>query len=331
MVKHHVKKSKRRKKQNSGPTKEELLQKRIESGLDEFAGSSAEEEEVSLSDIHHNLEDDEEVPEIVFDEPSDNDYDENEEDEDDAIDYDDAEESSDDGEDDDEAEDKSKSNNEEDTNKVDKAVAMADVMSRILGNSSAVEDTKEPVVLSKTVTKLQRQQEKEHKEMVELRKRRRANQMEKLSAMHVPTVMNLNDDDERSHRRVATRGVVALFNAIAKHQNDANRINTNDEQEQNNTMSSKHEFLEKLKQNVLKKESTTDNVVQSKYEKLNSISLKGSESAGASEKPTGWKALKDDYLMGSNKLKDWDKGSSSEEEDTSDAIDEESSVGSHDS
>ena len=108
-----------------------------------------------------------------------------------------------------------------------------------------------PVILSKTTTPLQRLQQKMKTEEQALRQKRQNRRSENLSAMRLPLApsagmsaeklwketkkskrkRNLdedgNDNDaaaiaseiegERAHRRIATRGVVALFNAISKH------------------------------------------------------------------------------------------------------------------
>jgi hypothetical protein len=110
------------------------------------------------------------------------------------------------------------------------AEKMANAMARILGtvtNSSATSSS----VLAKTVTPLQRLQKKEKEEMKALREKRLAKRERNLTALHIPlsvaTTNTIQDgrlsvtkelEQERFHRRVATRGVVALFNAISQHQ-----------------------------------------------------------------------------------------------------------------
>jgi len=331
-VKHHVKKNKKHKRKSPG--KEELLEQRINAGLNEFAGSSAEEDDLSTSSIEEP-----DVPEIVLDDPSSSSSD------DDDDDY---------NHDDDNGDELLSSNHEEEEDyedgikevQKDKAVAMADVMSRILGTTATAtsvstsnhidqNNASTSVVLSKTVTKLQRQQETEKKASIELHKRRKANLVENLSAMVVPTILNVKDEDERAHRRVATRGVVALFNAIAKHQNNSHKMDHEEEEEKKKkkggaTVSSKHDFLEKLKQNVIfqnEGENKRPKLFDLKKGKGSDTSALGSNNNNKSS-GSGWKALKDDYLMGSNKLKDWDKGSSSSdsgsEEDDDANLDDES-------
>lgn len=107
---------------------------------------------------------------------------------------------------------------------------MSNAMAKILGTSNK-ERLVTSVVLSKTTTPLQRMQIKQKEEVKALREKRRDNRERSLTALHVPlSVATTNTiktaqhsvakelEQERLHRRVATRGVVALFNAITQHQ-----------------------------------------------------------------------------------------------------------------
>jgi len=107
---------------------------------------------------------------------------------------------------------------------------MAGVMAKILGTSASSVKTSS-VVLGKTTTPLQRLQRKEKEKIKALKEKRQANRERNLSALHIPlsvaTSMQVDEgrlsiskelEQERLYRRVATRGVVALFNAIAQHQ-----------------------------------------------------------------------------------------------------------------
>lgn len=108
---------------------------------------------------------------------------------------------------------------------------MSNAMARILGTTTHKKSATSSVVLSKTTTPLQRMQMKEKEQAKELREKRRQNRERSLTALHIPlSVATTNTIDtgrnsvakeleqERFHRRVATRGVVALFNAITQHQ-----------------------------------------------------------------------------------------------------------------
>lgn len=157
---------------------------------------------------------------------------------------------------------------------------MANAMARIL--SSATENP----VLSKTTTKLQLQASQEAQELKALKSRRKLNREKRLSNYHVPSSGEVEVVQERSHRRVATRGVVALFNAIAQH-----------------------------KQNTTKKDETTKSKI-GKEEFLNLIQNTTKQQQKQTKEPpvpdVKWDALNDQFPVSSKK--NWDEESSSDEE-----------------
>ena len=132
-----------------------------------------------------------------------------------------------------------------------KSAGMAGAMARILGAGAGAAPAKRKdvpaaaastsgtksgsVILSKTTTPLQRLQQKQKTADAALREKRRLRRETNLTAMHVPlsaatsrplvdggkSAVAVELEEERAHRRVATRGVVALFNAISKHQQKA--------------------------------------------------------------------------------------------------------------
>lgn len=122
---------------------------------------------------------------------------------------------------------------------LDAASKMANVMSRILGTKTKGNNKKDAlsssVVLAKTVTPLQKLQQKEKEQQKAIKEKRQANRERNLTALHLPlsiaTTNNIEAsgqlfvakelEQERFHRRVATRGVVALFNAITQHQKNS--------------------------------------------------------------------------------------------------------------
>lgn len=121
----------------------------------------------------------------------------------------------------------------------DPASKMANAMSRILGMATESKTEKGPpsssVVLAKTVTPLQKLQQKEKEQQKAMKEKRKANRERNLTALHLPlSIATTNSiesggqssvakelEQERFHRRVATRGVVALFNAITQHQKNS--------------------------------------------------------------------------------------------------------------
>lgn len=173
------------------------------------------------------------------------------------------------------------------------ASGMANAMARILGPNPTTSTTKKPVVLSKTTTKLQLELSKEAQELKELKARRKLNREKRLTCYHVPSATDVDEvEQERYHRRVATRGVVALFNAIAQHQQKA----TNHVEEEQTTPKEKpigkESFLAKIKQQaVVPPKSTPDKPPVQKVK---------------------WEALSDGFKVSSKK--NWDEESSSDED-----------------
>jgi len=197
----------------------------------------------------------------------------------------------------------------------DGPTGLASAMAKILGTQT----TEGTVILSKTTTPLQRMAKKEKELAKAALEKRRMNREKKLEALHIPlsvaTTRPLLQVEgsiglvqelelERKHRRVATRGVVGLFNAIAQHQKKQEGVTAITKsvgpKSDVKTMT-KHGFLDMIKSSATGKKATegTSNYSSNKEE--------------SSSKPK-WNALKDDFMMGS-KLKDWDKESSEEEED----------------
>mmetsp|Transcript_8287 Transcript_8287/g.11825 ORF Transcript_8287/g.11825 Transcript_8287/m.11825 type:complete len:281 (-) Transcript_8287:333-1175(-) len=212
-------------------------------------------------------------------------------------------------------------------------MGMAGAMSRILGMSSASSTKSKPIVLSKTITPLQRQQKKEKSVEASLREKQTQRRRANLTSMHIPLsaattrpLKNGNHDSlmgkaiseelefERIHRRVATRGVVALFNAISKHQQERAQMaaeaslgsitnkNKNDVKKM-----SKHGFLDLIKKTGTDGdlESKENHNAETKISSSNGLNNtnKTKEENGKTKR---WNALKDDFMM-NPKLKDWDK------------------------
>ena len=263
--------------------------------LKRFAGSSGEEDN----------DDDEEVEEIE------NEIDQVDDENDEAVVGDEAAGDEADGEEEvDEVEvEDSEVEVEEDEEEAEEASGMANAMARILGTQTKKGTSH--VVLSKTTTPMQRLQQAEKLALKEAKEKRKLNRDRNLTALHIPlsvatshmstgstslvTELNL----ERTHRRVATRGVVALFNAIAQHQNETKEVVTNTESSDKVKKMTKHGFLDMIK-------TTAKETTQSTKQETTTTAAK------TTSKPQ-WNALQDNYLLDS-KLKDWDKESSEEED-----------------
>ena len=231
-----------------------------------------------------------------------------------------------------------------------KSAGMAGAMTRILG----VAGGSAAGVLSKTKTPLQKLQEKQKSVDAALREKRRERRDTNLTAMRVPLSaatsrpLLTSDADgpttmirsaiaqelevERAHRRVATRGVVALFNAISKHQDKmredasaehraaakaASASGGGSKSAEEVKVMSKRGFLDLLKTNATK----VDGGAAAAANKSAPSVSEGAKGASSKSKTGGWNALKDDYMM-TSKLKDWDKELTDEEDSDDDDDDE---------
>jgi hypothetical protein len=202
--------------------------------------------------------------------------------------------------------DDDQSDDDEDTEGVELSSGMANAMTRILCSNQKQGPS---VVLSKTKTPLQVMTEKEKKQQTEFSEKVRRNREKRLSAMVIPEISAREIERERTHRRIATRGIVALFNAIAKHQQQQTNATTTTTTSSEEIASKKKEtkltktaFLEKIKQTAVNRNKSLD--------ERNTITAKKNETVTTKE--SKWNALKDDYMMDSKK--NWDEESSSEEE-----------------
>jgi hypothetical protein len=193
-----------------------------------------------------------------------------------------------------------------------KAPGMANAMARILGTTASGRRGTKPVVLSKTTTRIQKQAAQEKVRVKEMKEKRLVNREKELQALHIPlsvaTSHQVADTSkalvkelemERVHRRVATRGVVALFNAIAQHQNKEIKESSTlmSSSKKDVKKMSKHGFLDMLKNKATATDATSSPAQDTKDEPQ-------------------WKALQDDYML--NPKKNWDEESSDDEEDGDD-------------
>ena len=188
---------------------------------------------------------------------------------------------------------------------VKKLKAFGGAMSEILGRKSQV---KKGVVLSKKTTKHLKElkSEKEEKSKTENLKRDRRKLLDK--DLVIPTLKTGNY--EKALRKIATRGVVTLFNAIRTHQKakeDDSGSKKGKKRKRKEVSSSKAKFLEMLKQQ--KKNSGGKNLKLG-GEDVTVASTAGDEKRNEEEEVKkngeGWDVLREDMLTGA-KMKDWDK------------------------
>jgi hypothetical protein len=295
-----------------------------EKDLERFAGSSEEESESSSED---EQQEDSRISQSPRDVSTHREHDDRGESS--ADESDDSERSDDE---DDEADRMKESDDHHDVRPVS---GMANAMLRILGDkqkwqkrgATATTNTK-PVVLSKTKTPLQRMAEQEKLAEKEMKEKRRMNRERKLTALHVPLTVATSSasaaatnpsnelEQERMHRRIATRGIVALFNAIAQHQKRAGGEGGGGGTSTESAAKSaeggnksgvqkmtKDGFLDMIKQSSA---NLSNKTVTRKHKVVEEV-----DKDDKSDKRQ-WNALRDDFML--NPKKNWDQESSEEEE-----------------
>lgn len=128
---------------------------------------------------------------------------------------------------------------------------------------------------------------------------------------HVPkkgTVDPVADQTERRMLQTATKGVVRLFNAVSKAQKTVADAGTRKGLGKVSKELTKGSFLQELKKSNLERSARDEAAAARDKEKNKHDGAEKTESAG-------WDVLSDGYLMGRNKLKDWDKGTRKAEEE----------------
>ncbi|XP_052434523.1 RRP15-like protein isoform X2 [Carassius gibelio] len=180
----------------------------------------------------------------------------------------------------------------------------AEAMAKILGKKTP--DSK-PIILQKN-KELDKIKEKEKKERLEKKKRLDKKRAWENMCREKPDVVR-DREHERNLQKIATRGVVQLFNAVKKHQKNVDdRIKEvgGSERKKSRILSSvtKKDFIDVLRgADVAHKPAV-------KKEKV-PVEVKG-------ENPS-WSVLRDDFMMGTS-MKDWDKESDEEREEGEDSL-----------
>ncbi|XP_078085896.1 RRP15-like protein [Mustelus asterias] len=177
----------------------------------------------------------------------------------------------------------------------------ADAMAKILRKT--VPGSK-PTILAKNKEK---QKEKEKRKQAMLEKRKQLDKKKEWEQMcRVKPDVYQDRETERSFQKVATRGVVQLFNAVRKHQTSVDekiKEAGGSERKRAKLLSSvsKKDFISVLR-------GSGQNVHQNSAERTanggKQIKIKSEDSAA-------WNILRDDFMMGAT-MKDWDKESDGE-------------------
>lgn len=216
----------------------------------------------------------------------------------------------------------------------------ANVMAKLLGQRV----TKSVPVLAKRKTQQIRAIEQDHKERRELHEKRMNRLAEREKQHVVPSL--LTQDHERKLRRIATRGVVALFNAIATAKKEAVAMNAavaetgsgasaalaQQPSGQEIKRMTQANFLDMLKGGSAAGRSDGQAPAGRTVEDVRGVDastldegghLRSDQESSGTDKGPGWSALRDTIMpkSGASALKNWDKGLLGEGVDDSDADD----------
>lgn len=177
----------------------------------------------------------------------------------------------------------------------------ADAMAKILNKKTP---KSKPTILTKN-KELEKEKEKLKQERLEKRKQIDKKREWEMLCRVKPDVIK-DKEAERNLQRIATRGVVQLFNAVQKHQRNVD--------EKVKEVGGSIRKRAKLMSTVSKKDfisvlrgmdGASENSSAGKSPKARQTEVK-------SEEGPGWKILRDDFMMGAS-MKDWDKESEGEE------------------
>ncbi|GBG26173.1 RRP15-like protein [Hondaea fermentalgiana] len=162
-------------------------------------------------------------------------------------------------------------------------------------------------VLTKRKTKEMKENEKLRREARKRKRVRKAKREAREQGMEPPQAADIAF--ERQLRKIATKGVVMLFNTINTHQNKKRALteDKNDSSKKkgiNVKGASKDSFLDMLKQGATKKAPATSDVEDEEVD----------EDGPATEAGAGWGVMRDDYMIGA-KLSDYGKAEAGEELD----------------
>lgn len=173
------------------------------------------------------------------------------------------------------------------------ADAMAKILSRKIPRSK-------PTILVKN-KELEKEKEKLKQERLEKRKQLDKKREWEMMCRVKPDVVQ-DKETERNLQRIATRGVVQLFNAVQKHQKNVD--------EKVKEAGSSVRKQAKLISTVSKKDfiSVLRGLDGSATEKGSAGRDARAAQTGAREEGPGWTVLRDEFMMGAS-MKDWDRAS----------------------
>ncbi|XP_043818527.1 RRP15-like protein [Dromiciops gliroides] len=174
----------------------------------------------------------------------------------------------------------------------------ADAMAKILNKK--IPKSKSTILIKNK--ELEKEKEKEKQERLEKRKQLDKKREWEMMCRVKPDVVK-DKEIERNLQRIATRGVVQLFNAVRKHQKNVD--------EKMKEVGGSVRKRAKLMSTVTKKDfiSVLRGVDESKDSRNpTGQNSKDKQDKGKSEQGSSWNILRDDFMMGAT-MKDWDKES----------------------
>jgi len=190
---------------------------------------------------------------------------------------------------------------------------MGDVISKILDKDVPASTN---VVLCKS--KKSRKRKEEVKAEYVSRKEKEAKHAASRELNHVVPTRGGNAQKEVSLKRVATRGVVKLLNAVSQHQK-----NVSEKMKEERTQGAKDKVVEKVNKPSNFMELLKKNPVEKKKKKKMDPKAEVKEEEEEEEEEGGqkWSVLRDDFMLGST-MKDWDKLESGDDENNAEDDDD---------
>eukprot|EP00794_Sanderia_malayensis_P018183 gene18183-19997_t len=191
---------------------------------------------------------------------------------------------------------------------------MADVISKIL-NKKVKEDTKNIILSKYKEGKKRKQLESEEAHEKHESAKRKAELREK---NHVIPDRS-NAEKEVILRKIGTKGVVKLFNAVTKHQKE-----TESKLKKASTIGKKDKILESVSQSSFLDMLKTDSASKDSSTQKKETTQKKKDTNDANDAKTpSWNILRDDFMLGS-KMKDWDKEDEASADEDENEADEDS-------
>lgn len=175
----------------------------------------------------------------------------------------------------------------------------AEAMAKILGKKTAESKSS---ILTKN-KELDKRKDMERQEQLERKKQIDKRQAWEMMCREKPDIV-MDRETERALQRIATRGVVQLFNAVKKHQKNVDdkvkEVGGSERKKAKILCSvSKKDFIDVLRGTEVGSGGT------GKTEK---------NAAAAQDEKPAWSVLRDDFMMGAS-MKDWDKDSDKDDTD----------------